>query len=196
MMSFQPKHIDSSEINATPAPTAKVNKAPQPVGKVAEPAPEVMQTVQKPPPQETEQATSPASSQAVIELTSNNWPEFVANINLTAMSRQLADNCAFIKIEAKNIHLSIAPELAHLATTNTKDRLEKVLRQHLNPDIIVSINQGTDQHNAQQTLATEQAVERTNKQQQAADSIHNDPAVNALKQAFDAQVIESTIKPI
>jgi DNA polymerase-3 subunit gamma/tau len=45
-------------------------------------------------------------------------------------------------------------------------------------------------------LATERAEAQSIKQQQAVDSIHNDPTVEAIKKTFDAQVIESTIKPI
>ena len=46
------------------------------------------------------------------------------------------------------------------------------------------------------TLATERAEQASADQAQAKASIHNDPAVDAMKEAFGARVIESTIKPI
>ena len=192
MLSFQPKHIDPTLTKL--ATTTKSNPATPVTDHIAESAPPSSQAVQKPIPEKTESVGT--ESQENIELSANNWPQFIANINLAALSRQLADNCAFIKIDAKNIHLSIAPELAHLATSKAKDRLEQALQQHLSAEINLTLKHDNKQHNSQQTLATEQAVERSKQQQQAADSIHNDPAIDALKQAFDARVIESTIKPL
>lgn len=107
----------------------------------------------------------------------------------------MADNSSFIKFEADKVSLFISPELAHLASEKTQERLESALGKHLNLAIKLDFKQNA-QHQSSPTLAGEQAEQAKISQQQAADSIHNDPAVEAIKHAFDARIIESTIKPI
>jgi DNA polymerase-3 subunit gamma/tau len=46
------------------------------------------------------------------------------------------------------------------------------------------------------TLAAERAHQTQLSHQHAVDSIHNDPAVDELKQTFNGRVIETTIKPL
>jgi len=199
MLSFQPKHIDSSTMDETVSsptverkPVSQVNVETQ--GQTTPPVKETFQVKESTPEIVTTKMTIPVVNDSA--LSANNWTATIANLKLAALSRQLADNSAFIKFENSKLTLSIAPELAHLATDKTKDRLESALKQYLNTVVSVVIEQDAVQHQASQTLATQQAEQRTNRQQQAADSIHNDPAVNAIKQAFNGQVIESTIKPV
>jgi len=199
MLSFQPKHIDSSTMDETVSsptverkPVSQVNVETQ--GQTTPPVKETFQVKESTPEIVTTKMTIPVVNDSA--LSANNWTATIANLKLAALSRQLADNSAFIKFEDSKLTLSIAPELAHLATDKTKDRLESALKQYLNTVVSVVIEQDAVQHQASQTLATQQAEQRTNRQQQAADSIHNDPAVNAIKQAFNGQVIESTIKPV
>ena len=208
MLSFQPKRIDNSttlephippattevqvtdvNIQATVTAEPKIEHAviKKEVYQVQEPAAEIE-------PQAVEQ-NSPEQAQHV-ELTVNNWTSTIASMKLAALTRQLADNSAFIKFENTKVYLSIAPELAHIATDKAKERLETALQQHLNITVSIVLEHDDVQHKSSQTLATQQAEDRTNKQNQAAESIHNDPAVDAIKQAFNGQVIESTIKPI
>jgi len=129
-------------------------------------------------------------------LSTDNWTQTIASFKLSALARQLADNCAFIKLANNKIFLSLTEELGHLATPKAQERLELALQQHLNLDISIVLTQGDHHQNNSPTLAIERAEQASIKQQSAAESIHNDPAVNAIKQAFGARIIESSIKPI
>jgi len=206
MLSFQPIRIASTTNNETvanpvvetkPVSQIKAQAQAQPQAQPTAPIPkkEIFQVKESTP---EIVADKPAEPEPVnnLALSADNWTATIANLKLAALSRQLAVNSAFIKFENSKLSLSIAPELAHLATDKAKDRLESALKQHLNTAVSVVIEQDDVQHQASQTLATQQAQQRTNRQQQAAESIHNDPAVDAIKQAFNGQIIESTIKPI
>mgnify|MGYP000524088196 CR=1 FL=1 len=209
MLSFQPKRIDSqnsSQAKVIPKPT--MNEAPQKAVNKQTQAPKVEAEIPPQPPIEKAPYQVKESSPEVIPtqevststqdaLTLNNWTQTIGTLKLAALSRQLANNSAFIKFEDSKLHLSLAPELAHLATEKAKERLETALQSQLNITIIVIIQESnSSQHQASETLATQQAEQRTNRQEKAVESIHNDPSVSALKEAFDGQVIESTIKPL
>jgi len=204
MLSFQPKRVASITNDQTVAspivetkPASQVSAKPQ----AQIPAPASAPEAEREPLQVNEAkaeivSDAPAEPVNNSALSADSWTATIASLKLAALSRQLADNSAFIKFENSKLFLSIAPELAHLATEKSKERLESALKQYLNTAVSVVIEQDAVQHQASQTLATQQAQQRTNRQQQAADSIHNDPAVDAIKQAFNGQIIESTIKPI
>ena len=94
--------------------------------------------------------------------------------------------------------LAIAPELAHLSSDKTQYRLAAALSKYLGQSIKLVFQQEAqrDSEMATPTLAAERAHQTQLSQQNAVDSIHNDPAVDQLKQAFNGRVIESTIKPL
>ena len=106
----------------------------------------------------------------------------------------MADNSAFISFENKKVTLAIADGLAHLASDKAQERLTSELSRYLSHDITLTIQQESQGSTA--TLANERAEQKRSSQQQAIDSIHNDPVVDAIKQTFDARIIESTIKPL
>jgi len=223
MLSFQPKQISqSSNSQATPSPVKPVNKpltttsspeikaetaAPQasipqaPTQKVVpeykpEPEPVAVNQVQEATP-ERDLPKQAASAIPSDMLTTENWTQTITQLKLAALSRQLANNAAFVMLEANNLHLSIASELAHLATDKTKEKLSSALEALLGVALrIVITDSDSASSQASPTLATQQAEEKTAKYQQAKDSIHNDSAIASLTEAFNGRIIESTIKPI
>jgi len=214
MLSFQPKQISSSHTDVqtpptaprqtppaqqapSPAPVVKQvetiiqESAPEPVYEAPE-APQANQVQEHTPEPVVEAPSAPTDAM----LTADNWTTTISQLKLAALSKQLANNAAFIKIDKQNLHLSLAPELAHLATDKTKEKLESALAALLGTTLRVIIeDQNDDTVQASQTLATQMAEEQTAKQQHAIDSIHNDPTVAALTEAFNGRIIESTIKP-
>lgn len=200
MLSFQPKYIDTENSTPTPVakqeikPTTNVQQQPQPSYTATAP-----ENSSEPPqiaePKPIEPVIETISSDESKELSADNWLTITASLKLTAFARQLADNSVFISFSADKITLAITPELAHLASEKAQDRLGIALGDHLGLSIKLTFEQQTQQQSSP-TLATERAEQAKISQQQAAESIHNDPAVDAIKQAFDARVIESTIKPL
>ena len=208
MLSFQPKQIDASNDSATPITrtqdntnqTTTTDESPTTTEqKTQYSEPELVKAIEPPQiaePQPTKQAPTPAVvKDDKVKLHASNWLEIIGSLKLTAFARQLADNSSFIKFEADKVSLFIAPELAHLASEKAQDRLESALGKHLALTIKLVFQQDAQQQSSP-TLAGEQAQQAKISQQQAADSIHNDPAVDAIKHAFDARIIESTIKPL
>ena len=128
-------------------------------------------------------------------LNSDNWLTVIDSLKLTALARQLADNCAFIDYDHGKITLSIAAELAHLTGKKPQERLEAVISKYLKQTISLVFQENVDTL-VSATVATEKAQQANVEQVRANASIHNDPAIAAMKDAFGARVIESTIKPI
>ncbi len=196
MLSFQPINIDSSNTAVTPS-TKPLESSPKTTKQ--------QQTYTKPEPKQQQQIAEPkrveVKTAASTENTSNkhitsaNWLDVTAGLKLTAFSRQLADNSSFVEFEGKTISLAIAPELAHLANEKAVSRLQSALSTELQYDVKLRVQQDETQQSSA-TLANERTEQSKLSQQNAVDSIHNDPAVAALKNAFNGKVIESTIKPI
>ena len=222
MLSFQPKKSETTSV-MTPANTsvAKPNdtSAVNPSIVITEPEAEVAPTASyiqavpehpKPIPKIAEPLNAPATPVEKIEptiiakqtdnktLNKSNWLSVIGSLKLAAFARQLADNSAFIMFEDNKVTLAIAPELAHLSSDKTQDRLAAALGKYLGQTIKLVFQQEAqvDSVIATPTLAAERAHQTQLSQQNAVDAIHNDPAVDELKQAFNGRVIESTIKPL
>jgi len=172
--------------------TQSVPASPQSAQKIAEPS---RMPGQITPEKEKIKVVSQASNKTV---NASNWLNVIGSLKLAAFARQLADNSALIGYKDNKVTLTIAPELAHLTSDKTQDRLAIALSKYLGQTIKLVFQQETQQNSvsATPTLAAERAQQTKLSQQNAVDSIHNDPAVDELKQAFNGRVIESTIRPL
>jgi DNA polymerase-3 subunit gamma/tau len=131
-----------------------------------------------------------------VDLSPANWTQIISELKLSALTRQLAENSAFIRCEERTLQLSLSPELAHLATTKSKERLEQALQQKLDQNVSVTFNHDTGSMHSGPTVAVERAEQLAQKQQQAIESIQTDPTIEVIKNTFNARVVESTIKPL
>ncbi len=128
-----------------------------------------------------------------VDLSPASWTGIIAELKLSALTRQLAENSAFVGIDEQAVHLSLSPELGHLATDKSKQRLRDALSKKLGQEVKLVFADGKQ---AGPTLAVERAEQAAEKQQQAVDAIHNDPAIEIIKNTFNARIIEQSIKPI
>lgn len=219
MLSFQPKkfeptitteplnkRVPTASAIVNPATVTEVSKdlaspvnytqtvpaSQQSAQKIAEPS---SMPAQITPEKEKIKDVSQASNKTV---NARNWLNVIGSLKLAAFARQLADNSAFISYKDNKVTLAIAPELAHLTSDKTQDRLAIALSKYLGQTIKLIFQQETQQNSVSTTptLAAERAQQTKLSQQNAVDSIHNDPAVDELKQAFNGRVIESTIRPL
>lgn len=189
LLQFQPSDIVPLETIPSASPSTDVT----PVVK-SEPAPVASAVVDTTPEQPPEPTVSDITSDDAV-LNADNWLSIINGLKLTALARQLADNSAFVKFSQNKVTLSIAPELAHLANAKSQGRLESALSKHLDLSINLAFEQ-QDPDQVSPTLATERTEQAAVDQERARASIHADPAIEAIKSTFGAQVIESTIKPI
>lgn len=131
-----------------------------------------------------------------VDLSPANWTQIIAELKLSALTRQLAENSALIRTEQQAVHLSLSSELGHLATDKSKQRLQAALSKKLGQELKLVFADPTDNAQAGPTLAVERAEQAAEKQQRAIEAIHNDPAVEIIKNTFNARIIEQTIKPV
>jgi DNA polymerase-3 subunit gamma/tau len=209
ILSFQPR--------TEPAPAAAENapiKKPKPVSRPvsqnspqqpethkseAAIVPELIKATVEPAPLPTidDASTAPApASVPNIDVNADNWTQIIASLKLSALARQLAEHAAFVSAESNVFTLTISRELNHLATDKSKQKLQQVLSQHLGETIKLVFTDGNEQQSTHTTLAKEKATEEAQRQEQAFASIQNDPAIEIIKNTFDARIIEASIKPI
>lgn len=224
MLSFQPQTIAlSSSATATESPAKKSPRAAQAAPDTADlPAETQLQ-----PPFATQADSSPSGTvnptltpgikedsqpfpapqdapavkhqahDTAVPLSLDNWTQIIAALKLSALARQLADNCAFVRAEQQKVYLIHAKELAHLATPRAKERLELAINKHLQTSLQLIFETASDaQLTGTYTLAAERAQDQSDKIQMAIDAIHNDPVVEKIKNTFNARIIENTIKPL
>ncbi|WP_438971051.1 DNA polymerase III subunit gamma/tau [Methylophaga sp.] len=214
MLSFQPAtppELEDKPLKKSSSPSKPVVQTP-PAGEIVSPISEapVSQAVKQPitrqepsPQPQTETIVKAANDSEPepenlisVDLSPANWTQIIAELKLSALTRQLAENSALIKYEHESIYLSLSPELGHLATDNSKQRLKAALCKRLGQDLKLVFSDADKTVGAGPTLAIERAEKQAVKQQQAVESIHNDPTVEIIKNTFNARIIENSIKPI
>ena len=89
-----------------------------------------------------------------VELTPANWTGIIAELKLSALTRQLAENSAFVGFDENAVHLSLSPELGHLATDKSRQRLRDALSKKLGQELKLVF---ADSRQAGPTLAVERA---------------------------------------
>ncbi|MDT8309809.1 MAG: DNA polymerase III subunit gamma/tau [Methylophaga sp.] len=180
-----PKSVLSPPADNPPqAPDAQTSSNPkQPLkNTIAEPEPKSMPVTE---------------SAGDTDLSLGNWTQLVAKLKLSAITRQLADHCAFVEASDQHITLLLAKDLAHLATENAKAKLQVAVSKTLGYEVKLVFETTDDkQSHSEPTLAGERAQQQANHQQQAEAAIHNDPVVEVIKKTFNARIIDSTIKPL
>jgi DNA polymerase-3 subunit gamma/tau len=209
ILSFQPRTEPAPEAAETtqikkPSPVSRPvsqNSPQQPETHKSEVAiaPEPIQaTVKSKPTPTTEQPSTAPAPESVpsIDVNADNWTQIIASLKLSALSRQLAEHAAFVRAESNVFTLTISRELNHLATDKSKQKLQQVLSQYLGETIKLVFTDGNEQQSTHTTLAKEKATEEAQRQEQAFASIQNDPAIEIIKNTFDARIIEASIKPI
>lgn len=139
--------------------------------------------------------TSPLDAEQLADLTTANWTTLIAQLKLSAFARQLAEHCAFIRTEKNKIYLSVAPEIQHLTNDKSVAKLTAAVSKQLQFEVTLMFTEATDSENVS-TLAAQRSQQATELQQQAVDAIQNDPVVEQIKNAFNARIIDASIKPL
>jgi DNA polymerase-3 subunit gamma/tau len=114
-------------------------------------------------------------------------------VGLTAMTRELANNCVLIRLDEESCQLSLEPRLTHLKSPRAEAALEKSLQTHFNRPIKLQIRLEAPE---QETPALQIQREKDERQQAAVDEIEQDEGVLALKATFDARIVPGSIKPL
>lgn len=215
MLSFQPTtppEVEDTPLKKSPSPRKPVVASPPAsdtvttrsvsgpaLQAVKQPIPQADPVTELPHKAEITAANDPepiAEPFVSVDLSPANWTQVIAELRLSALAHQLAENSALVKYEQDTVHLSLSPELGHLATGNSKQKLQKALSKKLGQELKLVFADADAQVEAGPTLAVERAEQQAVKQQQAVESIHSDPTVEIIKNTFNARIIENSITPI
>ncbi|MTI62640.1 DNA polymerase III subunit gamma/tau [Methylophaga sp.] len=196
--------ISNQETDDPAASSAPVSKPPRPASQPEQkPTTQPVLAVNEPEPKSTPASEAVKEAEPVtaetlisVDLSPANWTQIIAELKLSALTRQLAENSALIRTEQHAVHLSLSSELGHLATDKSKQRLQAALSKKVGQELKLVFADPTDNVEAGPTLAVERAEQAAERQQRAIDAIHNDPAVEIIKNTFNARIIEQSIKPV
>ncbi len=123
----------------------------------------------------------------------NDWPGFVAGLDLDGAARQLAENSELVGSSPFELRLGVARKNEHLLTGKLKDRLTAAVRQRIGGGIKVHfrVTEQTDETAAARAAAV---VDRELKD--AEEAIRQDSQVQDLLEAFEGEIIENSIRPV
>ncbi|MEN6586290.1 MAG: DNA polymerase III subunit gamma/tau [Sulfuricella sp.] len=163
------------------APTAiAVQQEVRPAFKVQEPAPAAVEQPQ------------PAASERAEVAFNGDWPALVAQLGLGGMAKMLAQHCELKSHDGRRIDLCVHEEHKHLMEKSYQEKLKTALENFLGGAVFLTISICSVTGVTPAKLVHQ---EKQARQAEAIAAIEQDPFVRELIEDFDAQVIESTIKP-
>jgi DNA polymerase-3 subunit gamma/tau len=137
-------------------------------------------------------ALSPAlNSQPSV--TQYDWNSIIKELSISAITRQLAENCVLQSTQDNCIELLLAPHVVTLKTEAAERTLSNALENYFGKKLKLKISVG-NQPQASPALLRRQ--DQKQKQDAARDSIINDEFVNKIIEKFDGQITPNSIKPI
>ncbi|SIT65912.1 DNA polymerase-3 subunit gamma/tau [Ectothiorhodosinus mongolicus] len=133
------------------------------------------------------------TANAVAPPADADWSAVVAELGLAGMAAQLAQNCALLERSETQWVLGLAPQHESLKTPNAVQRLEAAVKKAYGEELRVVIKLGEAEV---VTPAVLQQQASDAKQQEAEAAIAADPMTQALGEAFGAEVIPGSIRPV
>ena len=119
------------------------------------------------------------------------WSEVVAALPLNGMAKQVAANSVVSKREGNNIYLTIKESHSQMAGPAAMQRLEEALSEFYNRPLKVHLEAGNIE---QETPAQQQEREIQERLDDAVDRFSKDPAVQVMKNTFDAEIDPDSVK--
>jgi DNA polymerase-3 subunit gamma/tau len=189
-----------------PVPVA----APQPLPEPVRPAAKAAPADEAPPPwaedeefapptaaPETAAPAQPQASAAVgstvaLPRTNEDWHALVDQLDVAALSKQLAHQCEWRASEGGAIRLRLSRDMSHLIASG-QDKLRAALQARLGTAVRLEFEQGEP---VTQTVAQRLGAEQRARLEQACASMKNDPFVQQVIEQFGARLIEDSIKPV
>lgn len=129
-----------------------------------------------------------------------NWHEVVDKLQITAITKQLADNCSFHGFENGVLELNLPQSLSIFLNSSNMDKLEKALFNYSSLIKKVKITQfemeQANSDSVSQTPAQIRKQEELNEKENLKNSLLADPVVTQLQQGFDARLIEDSVQAV
>ncbi len=137
-------------------------------------------------------APAPATANAAPPRTDMPWDELVQQLGLVGMTKQLAQHCEMIRLDASQIELKLPKAQEHLLEGAHQGKLKAALQQRFGAGFKVVIEVAQGHINSPVVIANR---EHQALQSQAVQDIQGDPFIKELVDTFGARVKESSIKP-
>lgn len=134
-----------------------------------------------------------SSSAEVSSAAEHDWHTILQKLRLTGMARELAQHCELRELGAGQIFLRLAPLHRHLQMKPAQDKLQQALSEHFGRPLALRIEVAEPE--TVTPAATAQRA-REDRQEKAVAAIEQDCFVRDIIDIFDAQLVESSIKPI
>lgn len=129
-----------------------------------------------------------ADGKAHASSSDDSWDAIVAALNLRGLCAELARNCQMRARDGNRVDLELAPHCANLLSDRIQQQLQEALSTHLGASIVVKITVASDA--AVATPAAKQAEQKAKKQARAEETVDADPAVQALLNTFDGELLK------
>jgi len=129
---------------------------------------------------------------AALPCTNEDWHALVDQLDVAALSKQLAHQCEWRASEGGTIRLRLSRDMSHLIASG-QDKLRAALQARLGTAVRLEFEQGEP---VSQTVAQRLGAEQRARLEQACASMKNDPFVQQVIEQFGARLIEDSIKPV
>jgi DNA polymerase-3 subunit gamma/tau len=121
------------------------------------------------------------------------WRQIVASLQLSGLTRTLAQHCELRHLGESECVLRLAPMHAHLQMKPAPDKLQQSLCDYFGRPMILRFELA---QNETDTPAAVAGREKQLRQEAALASIEQDLFVRDVMSSLDASLVESSIKPI
>jgi DNA polymerase-3 subunit gamma/tau len=129
----------------------------------------------------------------VVPVPEDDWHSLVAALPLTGMAKQLAQHCELLERSESTIRLRLSPVHKHLLGKPQQDKLQAELQTKYGRLLRLAID--VAELETETPAARSRNLQR-DRQERAIASIEQDPFVRDVVDLFDANIDESTIKPV
>lgn len=121
------------------------------------------------------------------------WADLVSRLALSGMARELAQHCELESQTDGALRLRLSPAHKHLLVPVSEGKLKKALMETLAEPVRLEIRLADT---VGETPAARGQREKAEKQDQAIAAIESDGFVRQVVDMFDAQIVDSSIKPL
>ncbi len=141
-----------------------------------------------------ENLPAPPQSPAWHKLTPQRWPRLCARLDLQGPALLLASHLQLQAIDhaSATLQFKLAADDLHLRNDDSIEELQQSLAAALQTPCRIHIDIS---HESLTTPASEAAAAADARHEQALLAVQQDPAINAMIQAFDAEIVPGSVKP-
>ena len=185
----QPQVEAVEETPTAPAPMA-FELADEPVVEpIAEPQADPVQQVK----QEAQAPQAPAVQWTLADLDQSNWPNIFRDLSVDGLTRAIASNMVFAKRNGTQLTFTLEQGQSSMLNAAHQGRIRQALEAMFECDLQLAIDIGTPDMETPYARRERRLAEH---QQQAVESLQQDPYVQQLEQAFNGQLDLGSIEPV